>query len=136
VTVVRAAGGVPARVGVDGIEVLVVHRPQYADWSFPKGKCGQGEGDEACALREVFEETGLVCELERELPPTAYRDSRGRSKTVRYWLLRVVGGELAFAHEVDAARWVAPDTAAKLLSYDRDLEVLRAAATWPDPEGV
>ena len=126
VSIVRAAGGVPVRDGPDGVEVLVVHRPQYDDWSFPKGKCEPGEADEACALREVEEETGLVCELERELPSTSYRDARGRAKVVRYWCLRVIGGDLDFAHEVDAARWVPSPQAAELLSYERDLVVLRA----------
>ena len=125
-SVVRAAGGVPVRTDGAGVEVLVVHRPRYGDWTFPKGKCEPGETDEDCALREVLEETGLVCELERELPSTAYSDSRGRPKTVRYWRLRVVGGELGFVHEVDAARWVSPDAAASLLTYQRDLDVLRA----------
>ncbi len=86
--------------------MLVVHRPQYDDWSFPKGKCEPGESDEACAVREVAEETGLRCALEAELPSTAYHDSRARPKRVRYWRLRVVGGSLDFAHEVDEARWV------------------------------
>jgi 8-oxo-dGTP diphosphatase len=135
-TVVRAAGGVPLRDGDEGLEVLVVHRPGYGDWTFPKGKREPGETDEECALREVREETGLMCELERELPSTAYRDSRGREKTVRYWRLRVVGGELAFTHEVDAARWVSLGVAAKLLTYERDLDVLRAVALGSDPGGV
>jgi 8-oxo-dGTP diphosphatase len=127
VIAVRAAGGVPVREGAAGIEVLVVHRPQYRDWSFPKGKCWPGETDEACAVREVAEETGLVCELERELPSTAYDDSKGRRKTVRYWRLRVVGGALDFAHEVDAARWLPLEEAERLLTYERDRVVLRAA---------
>lgn len=127
-SVVRAAGGVPIRPGRAGLEVLVVHRPQYDDWTFPKGKCDAGESDEACALREVEEETGLRCGLEDELPSTAYRDSRGRPKRVRYWRLRVVGGDLAFRHEVADARWVGLGEAAELLTYERDLEVLRALA--------
>jgi 8-oxo-dGTP diphosphatase len=126
VTVVRAAGGVPVRIGRGGFEVLVVHRPHYDDWTFPKGKCEPGETDEACALREVAEETGLVCVLEDELPSTAYRDSRDRPKRVRYWRLRVVGGSLAFDHEVGTARWLSPGEAEELLTYERDLEVLRA----------
>jgi 8-oxo-dGTP diphosphatase len=127
-TVVRAAGGVPVRTGPDGVEVLVVHRPHYGDWTFPKGKCAAGESDEACAVREVEEETGLRCALEDELPSTAYRDSHGRPKEVRYWRLRVTGGALAFDHEVDQARWVRPEDAERLLTYERDLPVLRAAA--------
>ncbi len=127
-TVVRAAGGIPVRDGPDGLEVLVVHRPQYDDWSLPKGKCEEGETDEACALREVFEETGLVCALEQELPSTEYHDSRARPKRVRYWRLRVVEGELSYAHEVDEARWLGLVEAEKLLSYARDLEVLRAVS--------
>mgnify|MGYP002336081585 CR=1 FL=1 len=102
-----------------------MHRPRYDDWSFPKGKVEQGETDEACALREVQEETGLVCELGDELPSTFYRDSLGRPKRVRYWLLRVTAGELAFRHEVDVARWLPPNEAAELLSYERDVALLR-----------
>ena len=90
-SVVRAAGGVPVRETPDGREVLVIHRPQYGDWSFPKGKCEPGESDEACAIREVEEETGLVCVLGDELPSTSYTDSKGRPKRVRYWRLHIVG---------------------------------------------
>ena len=125
-TVVRAAGGVPVRAVPDGIEVLVVHRPGYDDWTFPKGKCEPGESDEACALREVAEETGLFCALEDELPSTDYTDSRGRPKRVRYWRLRVVAGALAFDHEVGSGRWLTPAEAEELLTYERDLEVLRS----------
>jgi len=122
--VIRAAGGVVVRAGADGPEVLVVHRPRYDDWTFPKGKAEPGETDEDCALREVEEETGLRCELVRELPSTSYVDARGRPKVVRYWLMRVVGGELAFLHEVDAAAWLSPGEAAERLTYDRDVPVL------------
>jgi 8-oxo-dGTP pyrophosphatase MutT (NUDIX family) len=127
-TPVRAAGGVPVRDTSDGRRVLIVHRPQYDDWTFPKGKCEPGESDEACALREVAEETGLVCTLEEELPSTSYHDSKARPKSVRYWRLRVVGGELGFAHEVDDARWVSAAEAERTLTYERDLVVLRAVA--------
>jgi 8-oxo-dGTP pyrophosphatase MutT (NUDIX family) len=81
---VRAAGGVVWRRGADGaVEVLVVHRPKYDDWSFPKGKLDPGETEEECALREVDEETGLRCELGEELPTTMYVDRKGRPKRVR-----------------------------------------------------
>jgi 8-oxo-dGTP diphosphatase len=126
VTVVRAAGGIPVRTGTHGLEVLVVHRAKYDDWTFPKGKCEPDESDERCALREVAEETGLRCVLGPELPSTFYRDGRGRPKRVRYWRLDVVGGELEFDDEVDEARWVSLARARELLSYERDLAVLAA----------
>ena len=121
---IRAAGGVVTRSGEDGLEVLVVHRPKYDDWSFPKGKAEPGEADEACALREVGEETGLRCELVEELPSTEYVDSSGRPKRVRYWLMRRAGGRLECVNEVDEALWVTPRRARQLLSYERDRPLL------------
>ena len=124
--VVRAAGGVVVR-GTDGeARVLLVHRPAYDDWTFPKGKVDPGESDEDCAVREVEEETGLRCVLGRELPSTEYDDARGRPKVVRYWVMDVAGGELRFEHEVDEARWVTVGEAEELLSYERDVDVLRS----------
>jgi 8-oxo-dGTP pyrophosphatase MutT (NUDIX family) len=126
---VRAAGGIVRRRRAGGgEEIVVVHRPQYDDWSFPKGKLEDGESEEEAALREVEEETGLRCRLERELPTTRYRDARGRSKTVRYWLMEPVSGSLAAANEVDKARFVPLAEARALLSYGRDVEVLDALA--------
>ncbi|MBA2742411.1 MAG: NUDIX hydrolase [Actinobacteria bacterium] len=119
--VVRAAGGVVLN---DALDVLVVHREQYDDWSFPKGKAERDERDEDCALREVEEETGLRCALGDELPATEYVDAKGRPKRVRYWLMRPIGGELAYRHEVDDARWVSNDEARELLTYQRDVAVL------------
>lgn len=122
---IRAAGGLIVREGEsDEIEVLVVHRPRYDDWSFPKGKAEPGEADEDCALREVEEETGLVCELGEELPPTEYLDGHGRTKRVRYWLMRPTDGRLEFRHEVDDARWLSRSEAEKILSYERDRPLL------------
>ena len=122
--VIRAAGGVVTRSREAGLEVLVVHRPKYGDWSFPKGKAMPGESDEDCALREVEEETGLRCELLEELPATHYRDGRDRLKRVRYWRMEPVGGELAFRHEVDDARWADAENVRRLLTYSRDVAVL------------
>jgi 8-oxo-dGTP diphosphatase len=123
VTVVRAAGGIVTREEPE-LEVLVVHRPRYDDWSFPKGKAADGESDEDCALREVEEETGLRCELGAELASTSYVDGRGRPKQVRYWLMRPVGGELAFRYEVDDSRWASIAEARTLLTYAHDVELL------------
>jgi 8-oxo-dGTP diphosphatase len=117
---VRAAGGLVVRDG----KVLLVHRPKYDDWSFPKGKCDDGESDESCALREVEEETGLRCELLEEIGETNYIDARGRPKTVRYWRMRPVDGEFAPHDEVDQLRWETPELAAGVLSWSRDLSLL------------
>ena len=122
--VVRAAGGLVVRKLGDALEVLLVHRPEYDDWTLPKGKVEPGESDEECALREVEEETGLRCSLGRELEPTSYTDAKGRPKTVRYWVMGVVAGTLSFDAEVDAARWVTPGEAKELLSYPRDAELI------------
>jgi 8-oxo-dGTP pyrophosphatase MutT (NUDIX family) len=127
---VRAAGGLVRRVGGDGAaEILLVHRPAYDDWSFPKGKLEPGEAEEEAALREVEEETGLRCRLERELATTRYRDGRGRPKTVRYWLMTPLDGALAAANEIDDARFVPLAEAAALLSYERDRELLELVDT-------
>ena len=84
-----------------------MHRPRYDDWSFPKGKLDRGEGWEDAALREVQEEIGLRCRLGHELPPTSYRDSKGREKVVRYWMMEPLDGEFVPHDEVDEMRWVA-----------------------------
>jgi 8-oxo-dGTP diphosphatase len=116
---VRAAGGVVIRDG----NVLLVHRPEYGDWSFPKGKLDPGESWEEAALREVEEEAGLRCELGEEVGRTHYRDSSGREKEVRYYRMEPEGEAFA-QNEVDAVRWVPLEEAGSLLSYDRDRELL------------
>lgn len=122
---IRAAGGVVVRDRDDGVtEILLVHRPAYDDWSFPKGKCEEGESEEDAAVREVEEETGLHCRLERELATTRYLDGRGRPKTVRYWLMTPIAGRLAAANEVDGAAFVGVDEARALLTYARDRELV------------
>lgn len=123
---VLAAGGVVLRGGPGVRETLLVHRPRYDDWTFPKGKAEDGERDEDCALREVEEETSLRCRLVRELPATEYLDSRGRPKRVRYWVMDAVGAEPVPANEVDEVRWATPAEARSLLSYSRDLPLLDA----------
>src|SRR6478752_9879511 len=82
---VRAAGGLIVRERNDEVEIALVHRPRYDDWTLPKGKLEPGETEAEGALREVEEETGLRCELGPEIATTSYTDSRGRPKTVRYW---------------------------------------------------
>jgi 8-oxo-dGTP diphosphatase len=119
---VDAAGGVVERDG----RVLLVHRPRYDDWTFPKGKLDPGESFEDAALREVQEETGLRCSLGRELPSTRY-EVNGQPKLVRYWLMAPTA-EVEFTpnDETDGVRWVTPDEARAILTYDRDRDVLAA----------
>ena len=120
---IEAAGGVVVRDG----EVALVHRPRYDDWTLPKGKLDPGESFEQAAVREVEEETGLRAELVRELPATTY-EVNGRPKIVRYWLMEVAD-ERPFASndETDELRWVPVDEALRLLSYDRDRELVANA---------
>lgn len=126
---VWAGGGLVWRWGADGaIEILLVHRPRYDDWSFPKGKLDEGETLAECAVREVAEETGLRCTLGAELVDITYRDSRGRAKLVRYWVMTVDGGAFTPNDEVDLVAWVDPDGARDLLTYGHDQAVIDAAS--------
>jgi 8-oxo-dGTP diphosphatase len=124
---VRAAGGVLLRAGERGLEVAVIHRPKYEDWSLPKGKLDAGEDFEQAALREVEEETGMRAEPSVELGSVSYRDRKGRTKLVRYWLMRPLDGEFAPGNEVDELRWLDPDAATELLSYEHDADLVREA---------
>ena len=131
-SVVRAAGGVIVRQAADHEpEVLLIHRSRQDDWTFPKGKLEPGETFQACALREVAEETGLRCLLGDELPQTSHVDHKGRLKIVRYWLMRPIAGEPEARYDVDVVRWLPIDRAIRLLTYDYDRPLLEAFASVP-----
>ncbi|MBX6391742.1 MAG: NUDIX hydrolase [Frankia sp.] len=124
----RAAGGVVWRWAEDdGVEIAVVHRPHYDDWSLPKGKIDKGETWLGAAVREVREETGLAVEVGRLLGDEAYvvrRGGRPVRKVVRYWAMRAVGGEFTPNDEVDELRWLAPEKAEELLSHEGSREIV------------
>jgi 8-oxo-dGTP diphosphatase len=123
---VEAAGGVVTRPSSDGeLDVLVVHRPKYDDWSLPKGKLVHGESFEDAALREVEEETGVRCALGRELESHSYLDRNGRDKVVRYWEMTPVDVRPREPDdEVDEVRWVPARDVANLLSYHADHQLV------------
>jgi 8-oxo-dGTP diphosphatase len=123
---VRAAGAVVLRQG----RVLLVHRPTYDDWSFPKGKLDRGEPPAVAAVREVGEETGLHVRLSVPLARQSY-PTGGRTKVVDYWVGRVMGDPDVSGYlvndEIDEVVWVPVDKAAKQLSYTRDQRTLHEA---------
>ncbi|MEV8480184.1 NUDIX hydrolase [Streptomyces sp. NPDC051173] len=116
--VIRAAGCVLWRQGRD-VEIALVHRPRYDDWSHPKGKLKRGEEAAGCAVREVREETGMACVLGAPLPTARY-EVGGRPKEVRYWEARAVSGAFTPSREVDALLWLPPAAARVRLTQERD----------------
>ncbi len=125
---VRAAGGVIWRHRDGEVEILLVHRARYDDWSLPKGKLAAGETHPAGALREVEEETGLRCILGHEVASTRYHDAKGRPKTVRYFEMTVAEGEFQPNHETDKTLWLGLDAARSKISYPHDVDVVSAFA--------
>jgi 8-oxo-dGTP pyrophosphatase MutT (NUDIX family) len=118
---VRAAGGVLWRHNPEGaLEVALVHRPRYDDWSFAKGKQDPGETDEVTALREVFEETGLVARITHTLPPLDYVLPNGQPKVVAWFAMEVTGGSFVTNDEVDEMVWLHVDAAAQRLTQPTD----------------
>lgn len=133
---IEAAGGVVLRANDTSVDVLVVHRPKYDDWSLPKGKLDPGEDAVSGAIREVAEETGVTTLAERELAPVHYLARDGQPKRVRWFRLRVLHGDPSARpsdHEVDVARWVDIVEAATLLTYETERRVLSDALTEPPP---
>jgi 8-oxo-dGTP diphosphatase len=133
--VIRAAGGVVWRQGQgkSNVEVAVVHRPRYDDWSFPKGKLTMGESDFEAAIREVFEETGYRVRPGRALGEVRYMRQNGahREKVVRFWAMQAVDGAFTPNHEVDELRWLKLEDASPALTRESDREVLQRFMTGP-----
>jgi 8-oxo-(d)GTP phosphatase len=124
---VVAAGAVVVR-GTNGGEVLVVHRPKYDDWAWPKGKQDPGEHVTTTAVREVLEETGVEIRLGRPLPRQLYAVSGGRAKHVHYWTGRVMGDAdvsgFTANSEIDQVAWLGFDKARRMLTYADDVALL------------
>lgn len=135
---VEAAGGVVLRSGLDGIEVLVVHRVRYDDWSLPKGKLDPGEDHVGAAVREVEEETGVrAVVVGPELSQLLYPVPEG-TKRVRWFGMREQAGDPTARpadHEVDEACWLPVATASTLLTYAADVALLNEALDRHDAGG-
>jgi len=134
--VVHAAGAVLWRTKRNAVEVALIHRPRYDDWSLPKGKVDPGETEPVTAVREILEETGQHAQLGRRLGAVRYPVAQGVKK-VRYWTARAVGGDFVPNHEVDDLVWLPVDAAMKELQYAHDRKILRRFAKKPaDTETV
>jgi 8-oxo-dGTP diphosphatase len=127
-SLVRAAGCVLWRRSSSGtIELALVFRPKWSDWSWPKGKIDTGETARAAALREVQEETGYTCRLGAVLPSSHYVDHKGRQKEVTYWAAESTGGAFEPNDEVTELVWLSPDEARERLTYERDRDLISPA---------
>ena len=143
---IRAAGGVvwrpadsvarPGRAGA--VEIAVVHRDRYDDWSLPKGKLEKGEHALAAAVREVREEIGVTGVPQVRLPSTHYLTGEpDAEKTVDFWSMREHEATTFVSnHEVDELRWLAPTEAAHLLTYAHDRGVVAAFTALPMVTGI
>jgi 8-oxo-dGTP diphosphatase len=133
---VYAAGAVLWRTGGDdqadpALEVAVIHRPRYDDWSLPKGKVDPGETAAVAAVREVLEETGHRAILGRRLEMVSYPIEQGVKK-VYYWAARDTGGEFMPGREVDELVWLPVAEAKDRLTYPHDRKMLRHFAKQPE----
>ena len=121
---IEAAGGVVVDLSKGKPRYLLIHRPAYDDWSLPKGKLNRNEKYRDAALREVKEETGLVCDVLAKLSNVNYITPAGNHKRVKYWLMEPISGKFVRNDEVDAITWVKRSQALSLLTHVHDQAVL------------
>ena len=138
---VHAAGGVVWRRRRSVLEILLIHRPRYDDWSFPKGKVEKGEDLRTCAIREIAEETRVNVALRRPAGVIRYRLGNGLRKEVTYWVATPLPDshpalvarpryKKASKHEIDEAAWLPVTEALAKLSSDQDREILERVLAW------
>lgn len=129
---IRAAGGVVYTHDPDGALLLLIIQDRYGAWTLPKGHLEPDESDEAAALREIAEETGIVCSIERPLSRVrypVYKRGAWRDKEVAYFLARAPYTRPTPATDegISEARWVSPREALSSFSYSQVRDVTRQA---------
>lgn len=120
-TSIQKAGGIVTRMNATGeTEILLIHRPQYNDWSFPKGHIEKGETPEHAAVREVAEETGFRCRILRSLPSYTYTPPSRDTSCVRMFQMQTIDAahRSETDNETDEQRWVSIEDARALMSYE------------------
>lgn len=123
---IQAAGAVLWReADEDVIEIALVHRPKYMDWSLPKGKLNRGESHIAAAYREVLEETGYKSKFGPFLGTINYKTDEV-AKEVRYWSAKAykLPETDPSADEVDELQWISSVEAKNLLTNESDKEIV------------
>ena len=130
---IRAAGGIVTRhASTGGVEVACIFREARGDWTFPKGKLDEGETFEQGALREVYEEIGIRCDITRFVGTTNYTHRRGKPKIVAYYLMEANEVEFAPNEEVDELTWVPLESVHAHLTWSRDRELFDEVMNFPE----
>jgi len=133
IDLIRAAGGIVRHFVRGGVvEIACIFREARGDWTFPKGKLDPGENFEQAAVREVHEETGLACLIERFIGTTNYTHRKGKPKIVAYYLMSPDDGQFAPTEEVDDLVWLGLEHVREHLTWQRDRELFDLAVEMPE----
>lgn len=123
--IVAAGAVIWRRNADDAVEIALIHRVKYNDWSLPKGKLEENESLISCAYREVLEETGLTVRFGPRIGEVSYQVGN-QPKSVTYWSAKLISeGGIPDPLEVDEVRWMLIDQALEFLTRILDKEIVR-----------